>query len=271
VSQSRGSLHVTNGGSVALLTASSWTLLGAATIPGLVTAGDALADFDVPAAGRLRYTGTLTRTFGVRASMTVAGPGAIPVSFSFRIAKNGVTSVPSEQTRSLWSFPGLQGVTLDALLTLAPNDFVEVYAAVSADATLELYELALVAVAAELVGSEVIPGPPAGGDRWQVYEDLLERHLSAGPLAETVTFTSASAAAEDVSGIFSLNTMEIVAGDVKVSTYSPHVGLRVADLPAYPQVGDTIRARGIDYLVAEGGVLVYGGGGWVELMLEADF
>lgn len=267
MAQARGALHVTTGGTAALLAASSWTVLGAASIPALVTVGDSLADFDAPVAGRLRYLGTETRTFGVRAALTVAGPGAVATSFGFRIARNGTTIEASEQTRSLWAFLGWQGLSVEALVSLAPNDYVEVYAAVSADASLTVAELSLVAIAAELSASEPTSGAASGTD-WRALEDLLNRALVASPLAEVVTYTPTGEAGTDVRGIWSLNEMLVEAGDIRIATHSPHVGLRVADLAAYPEPGFGVRAGGIDYLVRDGGVIPYGGGSWVELLLE---
>jgi hypothetical protein len=267
MAQARGALHVTTGGTAALLAASSWTVLGAVTLPALVTVGDSLADFDAPVAGRLRYRGAETRTFGVRAALTVSGPGAVPVSFGFRLAKNGTTIEASEQSRSLWVFLGWQGVTVEALVTLAPNDYVEVFAAVSADASLTVAELSLVAIAAELSASDPVSGAASGSD-WRALEDLLNRALVASPLAEVVTYTPTGEGGTDVRGIFSLNEMVVEAGEVRIATHSPHVGLRVADLPMYPETLFGVRAGGIDYRVRDGGVIPYGGGSWVELLLE---
>jgi hypothetical protein len=125
-----------------------------------------------------------------------------------------------------------------------------------------------VAAAAELVASELAAQAPVVGADWPYYESLLEKTLLGSILAEVTTYTPTGEAAADVRGIFSLNALTVDAGAIQIATHSPHVGYRVADLPVYPQPGFGVRARGIDYEVADGGVLPYGGGEHVELLLQ---
>ncbi|MGH0031735.1 MAG: head-tail joining protein [Myxococcota bacterium] len=261
----RGSIHTTTGGSIALLAASSWTVLGAATIGALVTAGDQLADFDSPVAGRLRYIGSETRTFAVRGRATLTAPGSTPIQYRYRLAKNGTTIEASEQRRQQWSFQGSQGVEVEALVTLSMGDYLEVHAEATQNGTLDVEELSLVAAPAELSASEI---PPGVGGNWLAMEALLGQAMVSGPLTEPITVTPAGEAGVDVPGIYSVNEL-VIEGEVRIQTHSPHVGFRLSDLPTAPVPGMEIRARGIDYVIPDGGVIPYGGGEWVELMLHA--
>lgn len=157
--QARGHLYVTTGATAALLAAAGFAPLNVTTMPALVTAGSALADFDIPQHGRLRYIGALAATFKITAGLTVRAPGGVPVNFAYRVARNGVTIEASEQTRSQWTLIGHQGLALQALVGLTTSDYIEVFVAVSADATLELLELSLLATADQPTAAVAVPDP----------------------------------------------------------------------------------------------------------------
>lgn len=157
--QARGHLYTTTGASAALLASAGFVPLNVATMPALVSAGAALSSFDIPQPGRLRYIGALAATFTLTAGLTVNAPGGAPVNFAYRIARNGVTIEASEQTRSQWALIGHQGLTLQALVLLTTSDYVEVFAAVSADATLDVLELSLLATADQPTAEVAMPDP----------------------------------------------------------------------------------------------------------------
>ncbi|GEO11008.1 hypothetical protein [Segetibacter aerophilus] len=96
-------------------------------IAGTTSASD-LVRFTSPANNRLMYDGTKTRTFTVSSYMSVLGASGT-YTYSFYIYKNGVKVPSSKQLTSVRSSQGdIQSVTLGCTVSLAPNDYIEVWA-----------------------------------------------------------------------------------------------------------------------------------------------
>ncbi len=135
-----GEMHVTATAPTAL-TAAGWTKVGGTTAPG------ALQDFDHPASGRLRYVGTVAKTFRahVSASFIASADGSLA---RLALAKNG-TPIAESELRELLDGDGSgdapQGVTLPWLLQLQPNDYLELVAR-AASGSFNLTATQLVAV-----------------------------------------------------------------------------------------------------------------------------
>jgi hypothetical protein len=96
-------------------------------VSGTTTATE-LARFTSPTNNRLLYDGTKTRTFIVTASMSASGTSGTYV-YSFYIYKNGVQIPASRQRTKVFSASGdVQVVTLVTTVSLAPGDYIEVWA-----------------------------------------------------------------------------------------------------------------------------------------------
>jgi hypothetical protein len=79
--------------------------------------------------GRLTYTGGITREFVVTASCSVNSVVTNSVSISVRIAKNGAT-IPESEAKVTTSASGRnENFYCQALVTLAQNDYVELFVA----------------------------------------------------------------------------------------------------------------------------------------------
>lgn len=79
-----------------------------------------------PANNRLTYTGSKTRSFQVSASMSITQPSSNRY-FSFFIAKNGVIIPESRQDVKVVNSTDQVSLTLACRVSLAPNDYVEVW------------------------------------------------------------------------------------------------------------------------------------------------
>lgn len=90
-------------------------------VNGTVELGD-VRDFDEPANGRLRYTGIRARDFIVEAVGSALGNTAFDAILRLRI--NGV-SVAKSQVRCAVDTAGRQPFAVRAILTLQPNDYVD--------------------------------------------------------------------------------------------------------------------------------------------------
>ena len=77
-------------------------------------------------AGRIRYTGATTRTFHVTASVTWVGDVASEF-FVFGLAKGGTVIAASKVIIEPLTFLDTYAVSLSALVSLATNDYLEVY------------------------------------------------------------------------------------------------------------------------------------------------
>lgn len=79
-----------------------------------------------PSNNRLTYTGSKTRSFQVICSLTAIQPSTNKY-FSFYIAKNGVILPESRQEVKLVNSTDQGPVTLSCRVSLAPNDYIEVW------------------------------------------------------------------------------------------------------------------------------------------------
>jgi hypothetical protein len=82
----------------------------------------------------LQYTGAKTRRFYVSASLSLTAQSANKF-FSFYIYKNGVKHPESQQALRLASGVDKGSVTLNSTIPLTTNDYVEVWAENTSDAS----------------------------------------------------------------------------------------------------------------------------------------
>jgi hypothetical protein len=83
---------------------------------------------------RLAYVGTKTRRFSIIASLSVTSQAANK-NFSFYVYKNGVLLPGSEQALRLSSGVDKGSLTISCTAQLAPNDYIEIWAANTTDNT----------------------------------------------------------------------------------------------------------------------------------------
>lgn len=87
-----------------------------------------LVRFTSPANNRLQYDGTKTRTFIVTSALSATGSSGTYL-YSFYIYKNGVRIEGSRQRTKVFSSSGdIQTISIVCTVTLAPGDYVEVWA-----------------------------------------------------------------------------------------------------------------------------------------------
>lgn len=77
--------------------------------------------------GRLRYTGSITKSFHVTCTISVVAASSSTDQFIFGIAKNGVVIPSSKVIQKLGTGNDTQSTTLHVLATLATNDYLELY------------------------------------------------------------------------------------------------------------------------------------------------
>lgn len=128
-------------GNLYISTASSTTFAAANTAVKVAGTTTATGLFRVtsPSNNRLTYTGTKTRRFQVLASLSVSA-STVNKEFAFYIYKNGVKLPESEQEMRMGLAVDKGSLTLSCTVQLAPNDYIEVWAANSIDATSMLVE-----------------------------------------------------------------------------------------------------------------------------------
>lgn len=86
------------------------------------------SQFDNPSGHRLRYTGAATKTFLVNCILgAFVTAGALPTLLLFRLAKNGTTVARSEQPLVTRTFSVSDHGSIQFLVSLAQNDYVELY------------------------------------------------------------------------------------------------------------------------------------------------
>ncbi len=132
-----GKLYVENNAVVTpIATDNTWTeanLTGA--ILGLTTTTiDAVADWGMPAAGRLEYLGTETRLAFVSISLGVIAASANKV-WRFGVGKNGIFNVGSAIPRKITGGGDEGAIGLHDLIVLDQNDYVHIMVENTTDAT----------------------------------------------------------------------------------------------------------------------------------------
>lgn len=81
-----------------------------------------------PISNRLVNSGTVETTFYISATIS-AIPSAANRNYSFYFSKNGVVIPSTWQRVNMSSTSGVYPITLNSIVTLKPNDYVEVYVA----------------------------------------------------------------------------------------------------------------------------------------------
>jgi hypothetical protein len=116
---SQGNLHVSTAVPTAIAVIDTYQKLAG------TTELDVATGVDMPTDGRLRYTGATTRPFFVEAaiSMSVAADMKVTVA----IAKNGTADEESEIEQNITIAQGVQVFPLSGLVSLATNEYVEVW------------------------------------------------------------------------------------------------------------------------------------------------
>ena len=92
-------------------------------------------EFDSPVDGRLRYIGTETKTFVMMASLSAIS-GGVDKTYLFYLAKNGVIIPETEISRTLGSVFQGAAISLLGVVSLATNDYIEVWVENATDTTL---------------------------------------------------------------------------------------------------------------------------------------
>lgn len=98
-----------------------------------------------PSANRLVYTGAKSRSFHVTCSLTATQPSSSKF-FSFYIAKNGVVLPESRQEIKIVNSSDQGPVTLSCRVTMAPNDYIELWVeneAATTDITVQTMNLSI--------------------------------------------------------------------------------------------------------------------------------
>ena len=123
-------------GNVYLTTSTTTSFLGANIPTKVLCTTIAVGLFRVtdPANNRLQYTGTKTRRFAVIGSVSVTAQSANKY-FSFYIYKNGVKLPESEQAMRLSTGVDKGSLTLTCTVQVSTNDYIEIWAANTSDAT----------------------------------------------------------------------------------------------------------------------------------------
>lgn len=123
-----GNLYLTAGTATSFSGANIPTkVLGTTTAVGLFRVSSATSN-------RLAYDGTKTRRFSVMASLSVTAQSANK-NFSFYIYKNGVKLPESEQAMRLSTGVDKASITLSCTVQLSTNDYIEIWAANTSDAS----------------------------------------------------------------------------------------------------------------------------------------
>ena len=87
-----------------------------------------------PSSNKLTYIGGKTKTFTAICSLTGTQTSSA-ITYSFYIAKNGTILPESKQQVRFTNSTDLQSVTVSCTVSMAPNDYVEVWAANNTDMT----------------------------------------------------------------------------------------------------------------------------------------
>ena len=121
---STGALHFTDPGATTTITQVSTFVKAANT--GSLTLPHRFAS---TVAGQLQYTGLVAVTAQVVFAGSVSSPVANNQVSRFAIAQNGVVVTPSYVRTKLGSAGDTQAIAMNVLLTLNPNDYLEVWLA----------------------------------------------------------------------------------------------------------------------------------------------
>jgi len=123
-----GNIYLTSG------TTTTFSAMNIATKVLCTTTSAGLFRTTASVSNRLTYSGTKTRRFAVIASLSVTAQSANK-NFSFYIYKNGVKLSESEQAMRLASGVDKGSLTLSCTVQLAANDYIEIWAANTSDAS----------------------------------------------------------------------------------------------------------------------------------------
>lgn len=100
---------------------------------------------------------------------------------------------------------------------------------------------------------------------WPTIQDRLDRDVRT-TLGEALVYTAPGGSPETIQGTFNdaAEYVDISEG-IRVSSYRPVAGVRIADLAAAPVENATVTVRGNSYTVS---IVESGKTGWAELILE---
>ena len=77
--------------------------------------------------GRLRYTGASTKSFHCAITISMDGAGASTNVYVFAVAKNGTIDADCKILQSIKAVGDIESTALHCMLTLATNDYIELY------------------------------------------------------------------------------------------------------------------------------------------------
>ena len=152
------------------------------------TTSVSLSDFTMPANNRLTYTGSTTTRFNVLAVVSLQAAGSNQ-TVSIRLAKNGTTDIATQVTARLGNSNLPSVLTTAWNVSLATNDYVEVFATSAGNTTLTAAKLELNAFSFGVPDSSRargfgarFPSPTAAASDVFIFPDL--------PYACTISATS---------------------------------------------------------------------------------
>jgi hypothetical protein len=91
------------------------------------TTANSLFRFSAPSTNNLTYLGKKTRNFQINASLSVRVTGAAGDFYALIMAKNGTVIIESNAVVRIDSDAEIQNVAINSIVSLAPNDFIEIY------------------------------------------------------------------------------------------------------------------------------------------------
>ncbi len=125
---SYGGFYVSSAAATGNITAATYVLLGG------TTTAFALNHFTHATPNRLTYTGTSTKVFDVVCSISFTSSQSNEIA-RFRVAKNGTADPNSEVGRKLGTGTDLGALALVHEISLATNDYIEIFATLDVSTT----------------------------------------------------------------------------------------------------------------------------------------
>tara|TARA_R100000306_G_scaffold46671_2_gene44511 strand:+ start:55732 stop:57141 length:1410 start_codon:yes stop_codon:yes gene_type:complete len=92
------------------------------------TTANSLFRFSAPSTNNMTYEGKKTRNFQINAALSIRVIGAAGDFYAFVIAKNGTVVTESNAVVRINSDTDIQNVALNSIVSMAPTDFIEIYA-----------------------------------------------------------------------------------------------------------------------------------------------
>ncbi len=125
---SYGGFYVSSAAATGNITATTYLILGG------TTTAFALNHFTHASPNRLTYTGASTKVFDLICSISFTSSQSNEIA-RFRVAKNGTADATSEVARKLGTGSDIGALALVHEISLATNDYLEIFATLDASTT----------------------------------------------------------------------------------------------------------------------------------------